>query len=165
MRYYDQSKLDAVYKHWASRYSTFEGALKLYLALGKLLYRRDAYDPESKEFFDLPEGMNRQTLLYLRRAIEQKWPEVRPEEARIRRRATNAVINDIFVQRIPGYAGGTILIPAFDSRWTRRIPFANKEHFQDIIAAMVVTGQVDPMELTVNTGSSAMPYLRFMAQY
>lgn len=182
MRYYDPEMVKEVLKTYARNIRTHDGALKLYVALGNYLYQRDMHEellPDAEGrlrpatiiyirdldvYQKLPKGMNRETILYIRRGLEEKFPGIRQEEASARRSSSNALIDEMFVQRLPGASFGTILIPAFDSRFTRRIRFSDKRHFQDIIAALLVEGRVDPMNLTINTAESAIPYLRFVEE-
>lgn len=182
MRYYDPQMVKDVLKAYARNIRTHEGALKLYVALGNYLYSRDLhvevlpdeagklrqvtviYDRDADRYFALPKGLNREAILYVRRGLEERFPGIRQEEAAARRVSSNALIDEMFVQRLPGASFGMILIPAFDSRFTRRIRFNSKQHFQDIIAALLIEGRVDPMNLTINTADSAMPYLRFIEE-
>jgi hypothetical protein len=182
MRYYDPEVVKEVLKNYARNIRTHEGAMKLYVALGNYLYSRDMhtellpdstgrlqpatviYSRDTDSYSKLPKGMNRETILYIRRGLEERFPGIRQEEAAARRTSSNAQIDEMFVQRLPGASFGMILIPAFDSRFTRRIRFNSKQHFQDIIAALLIQGRVDPMNLTINTADSAIPYLRFIEE-
>jgi hypothetical protein len=165
MRYYDPRIQAAILKKYFPRIGRSpKEAESLYFNLGMLLYSRDMYNPATGEYLDLP--FSREVALYIRRGLEERFPELRVKEAAERRRhgrrTTMSALDEIFVQYDPLLESGTIIIPNIDSRFNRRIPFLNVEHFKAVIAALVVEGQVDPFTLTVNTGSSAIPYLQFI---
>jgi hypothetical protein len=151
MRWYDPQLLQAVYKSRVAKLTDPERIYQMYWNLGKYLYSGDLSDQQRSE------------VMYARRAIEERHPEVRLREFNERRVGRQAKVKEIFVQQPAGMDHGVMLLLSFDSRTPRRIPFTSKEHFRDILARMIVEGQLDPTDLTINTGESAIPYIQFAA--
>jgi hypothetical protein len=148
MSLYDPEIMRAVLKRHLGRARDQKEALDLYLKVGQLLYGRELGE------------MGREEAKLLRRAIEERFPEVRLEENAQQKVSKGVSIREITL--IPERTGGGVMmIPSVASREPRRIRYANKDHLLDIIASFVMDGRMDPMTLDVVVGSSAIPYLRF----
>jgi len=151
MRWYDPDILQSVYKARVAKVTDPERIYQMYWNLGQYLYNKELT------------GQQRSEVMYARRAIEERHPEVRLREFNERRVGRQSKVKEIFVQRPAGMDHGVMLLLSFDSRVPRKIPFTSESHFRDILARMIVDGQLDPMDLTINTGESAIPYIQFAA--